>query len=489
MYRILEKEIFPKQRKTGHTIVFATLLTLTEYAARFFPPHAAPAMLSAFLPKFDGGSLNSILATQAFLCHFLPTSHPQLWRTMIFRLWESFASGIWDDQWLDLISRLSVQHLDPNVSDPRLETWLHRVSEGEDMDTVARELVVESMTGPSDGMDVDPSPSSRSPSPPGSRRPWKGIRQDVGIFTEREWSFIMTKCLRAFGVPVGSASRPRGAGAGAGGSAGGGKAAGAAFLAHSSDAGALHADSGVSMAITSMKKPSEKLASFATLIVYSMSKDGPATPETPSASEMPTPTRGSEVDLPSLISRGGLAPPMQTRARTKRPQTYLGGSKALDSLSKLLQATESFFHPSNYGSWQSKLARFLQNLCWEFVRRWREEEKPDCPTPHEWRLTPLIRREFTLAIRNVALLSMFCKDPLAMASTQQAMRSLAYIEPSLILPPVLERAIPALEGLLEVSPPSFSRRWIAMLTFVSVLHRRTERWRASQCWRPLPCPW
>lgn len=31
--------------------------------------------------------------------------------------------------------------------------------------------------------------------------------------------------------------------------------------------------------------------------------------------------------------------------------SYVGGSKALDSLVKLIASTESFFHPSNSGAW------------------------------------------------------------------------------------------------------------------------------------------
>lgn len=32
-------------------------------------------------------------------------------------------------------------------------------------------------------------------------------------------------------------------------------------------------------------------------------------------------------------------------------KTYLAGSKALDSLARLIASTESFFHPSNSGTW------------------------------------------------------------------------------------------------------------------------------------------
>lgn len=99
-----------------------------------------------------------------------------------------------------------------------------------------------------------------------------------------------------------------------------------------------------------MKRPSEKLASFATLIVYSMSVDSPASGATPLGSSTPS----------------GPAPTLNQAAK---PKTYLAGSKALDSLAKLIQATESFFHPSNYGSWAPQLGRFLQTVTWEFHKR------------------------------------------------------------------------------------------------------------------------
>ena len=38
---------------------------------------------------------------------------------------------------------------------------------------------------------------------------------------------------------------------------------------------------------------------------------------------------------------------------------YLAGSKALDSLDKLLTSTESFFHPSNFGPWSMLVGNHL----------------------------------------------------------------------------------------------------------------------------------
>lgn len=88
-----------------------------------------------------------------------------------------------------------------------------------------------------------------------------------------------------------------------------------------------------------MKKPAEKLGSFATLIVYSMAEDSPKRGKTPLGSRASTPP-------PPSAGLGDSA---------SSEKTYLAGSKALDSLATLIQATESFFHPSNYGAWAPHL--------------------------------------------------------------------------------------------------------------------------------------
>lgn len=172
-----------------------------------------------------------------------------------------------------------------------------------------------------------------------------------------------------------------------------------------------------------MKRATEKLSSFAGLIVYSMSVDSPTN------------------------SKEG-----------QQDKFFLAGSKSLDSLAKLVQATESFFHPSNYGAWAPHLGRFLRNVTWEFLKRQTEEERADCKTPLHLRLTPEIRHQFVLTMRTVALLSMFSRDPLTIANSQGALKTMAILEPELIFPSVLERSYPALETLLEVSSihPSMS---------------------------------
>ena len=104
-------------------------------------------------------------------------------------------------------------------------------------------------------------------------------------------------------------------------------------------------DASASGVVLTMKRPTEKLSSFAGLLVYSMSQDSPASGATPNGTNTPA------------------------VSNAPKQKTYLAGSKALDSLAKLIQATESFFHPSNYGAWAPHLGRFLQTLTWEFHRR------------------------------------------------------------------------------------------------------------------------
>lgn len=49
--------------------------------------------------------------------------------------------------------------------------------------------------------------------------------------------------------------------------------------------------------------------------------------------------------------------------------SYLAGCKALDSLSRMITSTESFFHPSTSGPWTSDLSAFIKYLASEFNKR------------------------------------------------------------------------------------------------------------------------
>ncbi|BGP18854.1 hypothetical protein JCM10213_003509 [Rhodosporidiobolus nylandii] len=447
LYDLLEKELFPKQRKTGITNVATTLLSLVEYSQRFFPPHEIPAMLDKFLPRLSP-SLNSIISSQAFMTHFLPISHPQYYLPAVFKLWEAFQSDIYDEQWLDFVERMALKHVDPRESHPEIVEELRQMVKdkgeyvpektrvedllGENHYTHRKDGIPGHVFGMQDGL-TTPGGSAALPK-------WRGIRKDVGIFTEQQFAFIMTKCLRAMGCRVG-----------------GGTKAGAQGVAAADFATQDNAASGVAK---TMARPTERLGSFAAIIVYSMSVDAYPQGNTPMGSAVPSRAGSPPPGARSApVSHGLLGQALGVTPKKER--TYLAGSKALDALAKLIQATEGYFHPSNYGSWAPLLGRFLQNVTWEFLKRHKEEQRADCRTPLEWRLTPEIRREFVKTMRTVALLSMFSRDPITIANAQAALKTMGLLEPDLIFPPLLERAYPALETLTE------THRTTAVITALS----------------------
>lgn len=89
-----------------------------------------------------------------------------------------------------------------------------------------------------------------------------------------------------------------------------------------------------------------------------------------------------------------------------------------------------------------------------------------------------MKREFVETLKTPALLAMFSKDPICTAYAHAAIKYLAALEPSIIMPLVLERSYNGLESVNEVNftstihiwyssnnlpadPPSYSRPWLS----------------------------
>lgn len=250
---------------------------------------------------------------------------------------------------------------------------------------------------------------------------WK----DVGMWSETEWIVLMSKALGSMNVPVGATR--------------GGSTTGA------------YADAKATPSSLRIRKTVNRYSSLAKMMVYSMAIDGPVRTEL-------TPSQG-EGRLPS------------------RQAGYLAGSKAMESLDKFVTSTESFFHPSNSGIWSLSLTQFLRSLTSEFCKRWREEESSSCKTPPTHRLTPGIRRAFVSSLRTPALLAMFSKDPLSMGLAQGALRSLAVLEPTLVMPELLERAY---SGLEVVNETHRTTAVLSMLAGVSLPLSSEKIWLGGQ---------
>jgi len=92
-------------------------------------------------------------------------------------------------------------------------------------------------------------------------------------------------------------------------------------------------------------------------------------------------------------------------------------------------------------------------------------------------LTPAIRKAFVLVLRTPALLAMFSKDPVSMGLSQSALRSLAFMEPALVMPDLLERAYGGLEVVNETHRTTAV---LSMLASVSLPLSSEKIWLGGQ---------
>ncbi|RDB28522.1 Proteasome activator complex subunit 4 [Hypsizygus marmoreus] len=400
LYDILHADLFLTRRQFEYTQLSWCMGYIADHARRFFHPAVIEEMLSTFVPQIDGTSLDSILAPQYYLLTFLPLTHPQSYLPMLFRMWESINSYQYDERMLHFLSKLAEMHVSPEVSNPRkvLEIPDDERLEGEGRPRWAPDEVKDDMK-------------------------WPGLYKDVGIFSEHEWHLLMCKCLASMEIPL-------------------------------ADAGSLttgpSADSQAGFELERLPKPSWRITSLARIIVYSMAPDGipvpPSNAPTPFFSPLPSGMNTPQIQTSTLGEF--LAAPLGKKEHSQ-PRSYLAGSKALDSLARLIASTESFFHPSNSGAWTNDLSAFIKYIVYDFNKRWHEEHEPDCKTPSYRRLTKLMKRELVKSLRTVTLLAMFSQDSTTVSNIQSCLKSMSVMEPDLILHPILERAVPSLEALVE----------------------------------------
>ncbi|RXW16590.1 hypothetical protein EST38_g9267 [Candolleomyces aberdarensis] len=329
-------------------------------------------------------------------------THPQLYLPMLFRVWESINSYMYDERMLHFLSKLAEMHVVPDVSDPKR---IKDIPDDERCEGEGRPEWPLHQSAPATG-------------------PWTGIYKDVGIFSEHEWNLLMCKCLASMEIPL-------------------------------ADGGSLTtgptADSQVGFEIGRLPKPQWRIPSLARIIVYSMASDGPMVPPSnmPTPMFSPLPSAASTPHIQDTSLKDYLSAPLAGPRKPILPHAYLGGSKALDSLARMIASTEQFFHPSNSGSWTADLSAFIKYIVYDFNKRWHEEQKPDCKTPKYRRLTKIMKRELVKSLRTVTLLAMFSQDSTTVSNIQSCLKSMSVLEPDLILHPVLERAVPSLEALVE----------------------------------------
>lgn len=111
------------------------------------------------------------------------------------------------------------------------------------------------------------------------------------------------------------------------------------------------------------------LASLARIIIYSMAPDSIPVPysnaPTPIFSPLPS---GVSTPHPGSSTGDYLSHSLGKKTHfSAKPSAYLGGSKALDSLARMIASTESFFHPTNSGTWTTDVGVHVIFIISSFV--------------------------------------------------------------------------------------------------------------------------
>ncbi|KAI1480949.1 hypothetical protein F4774DRAFT_408389 [Daldinia eschscholtzii] len=122
----------------------------------------------------------------------------------------------------------------------------------------------------------------------------------------------------------------------------------------------------------------------------------------------------------------------------------------LNSLEGLMESIDTFFHPSNHGSWSKILAQLTYYLSELFVSRWNREQNEEQDTPAERKINDALKRRFVLSLREVTFMGLFGKSSAITSLYFNALQNLTYLEPDLMLPGALQRFYPSLQGLVEV---------------------------------------
>ena len=147
----------------------------------------------------------------------------------------------------------------------------------------------------------------------------------------------------------------------------------------------------------------------------------------------------------------------------------------MTNLEGLVQAVETFFHPSNSGTWAKPLSQLIYYLTDFFVMRWNREKSGEMEIPEDRKLNDALKQRFVLSLRAVVFMGIYAKSGSAMNFSLSSLQSLAFLEPNLILPGALQRIYPSMQGLVEV------HRTTSSLRALQVLSRIMARTKGFRC--------
>ncbi|KAK4666203.1 Proteasome activator BLM10 [Podospora pseudopauciseta] len=143
----------------------------------------------------------------------------------------------------------------------------------------------------------------------------------------------------------------------------------------------------------------------------------------------------------------------------------------LTNLEGLMESIDTFFHPSNQGSWTSFLAQLTFFLTDIFVSRWNREQSGELDIPEDRRINDALKKRFVLALKEVTFMGLFGKSSKVVNYYYSTLQGLAYLEPDLILPGALQRFYPSLQGLVEVHRTTSSLCGLQMIANIMSKHK------------------
>ena len=147
----------------------------------------------------------------------------------------------------------------------------------------------------------------------------------------------------------------------------------------------------------------------------------------------------------------------------------------MTNLEGLMQAVETFFHPSNSGPWTKALSQLVYFLTDFFLMRWNREQSGELVMPGERKVDDALRQRFVLCLKDAVFMGIYAKSSTAMNFSLSSLQALAYLEPDLIFPGALQRIYPSMQGLVEV------HRTTSSLRALQVLSRTMVRTKGFRC--------
>ena len=145
------------------------------------------------------------------------------------------------------------------------------------------------------------------------------------------------------------------------------------------------------------------------------------------------------------------------------PLCLESNDSVMSSLEGLVESIDTFFHPSNQGSWTTMLGQITLFLTDAFVSRWNKEQSGELDIPQERKINAALKQRFVLSLKEVTFMGLFSKSSRVSHCYYNALQGLAYLEPDLILPGALQRFYPSLQGLVEVHRTTSSLNGLQMV--------------------------